>query len=75
MNNLLPIYTIGYGNRSITHFIELLVKYDITQLIDVRSNPFCKFNSDFNRENLQKYLDQRVALRPTQQLMKKQTPK
>lgn len=55
-NNILPIYTIGYGNRSITHIIELLNKYQISQLVDVRSFPYSKYNSDFNRENLQNSL-------------------
>jgi uncharacterized protein (DUF488 family) len=34
-----PIYTIGYERRLINEFIEYLVKNNIAQLIDVRSNP------------------------------------
>ncbi len=35
----IPIYTIGYGNRSIEDFVKLLQDYDIKFLVDVRSQP------------------------------------
>lgn len=38
------VYTIGYGNRNIQTFIQLLQKYEIQILIDVRTNPFSRFN-------------------------------
>lgn len=50
-----PIYSIGYGNRDIEIFFALLKRYQIDFLIDVRSTPFSKFHSDFNRENLEAY--------------------
>lgn len=56
MSKLLnPIYSIGHGNRSIEEFISLLMKYKIQYLIDVRTNPFSKFNPNFNREVLPKF--------------------
>lgn len=48
-----PIYTIGHGNRTINDFFNLLKKYEIDFLVDVRSNPFSKFNIGFNRSNLE----------------------
>ncbi len=33
------IFTIGYGNRKIGEFLDLLRKYEIELLVDVRSHP------------------------------------
>lgn len=53
-----PIYTIGYGNRSIEEFIELLKCYDIQYLVDIRSQPYSRYNSDFSKEALAQHLKQ-----------------
>lgn len=50
------IFTIGYGNRSIQTFIQLLHKYEIEILIDVRTNPFSRFNPDFRHQKLELHL-------------------
>jgi uncharacterized protein (DUF488 family) len=50
------IYTIGYGNRSIEAFIQLLQKYEIQILIDVRTNPFSRFNPEFRSKKLELHL-------------------
>lgn len=52
------IYTLGTSNRSIEEFIEILKKYQISTVIDVRSFPkserFPHFNSNNLREALEK---------------------
>ncbi|WP_185711693.1 DUF488 domain-containing protein [Conchiformibius steedae] len=48
-----PIYSIGHGNRSTETFFAILKQYEIDFLIDVRTNPFSRFNSDFSREKLE----------------------
>lgn len=50
------IYTIGYSGFKINDFIEVLKKYRINSLIDVRSNPNSKFHQDYNMINMQKNL-------------------
>lgn len=50
------IYTIGYGGRSSDEFMELLRRYDIALLVDVRSQPYSKFNPDFTRSALTRIL-------------------
>lgn len=55
MNRLL---TIGHSNHSIEHFIELLKRHAVTAVGDVRSSPYSTFNPQFNRENLQKSLNE-----------------
>ena len=51
-----PIYTIGHGNRSIEDFVKLLQNYDIKFLVDIRSQPYSRFNPDFSKEVLEKHL-------------------
>lgn len=50
------IFTIGYGNRGIEEFIEILKKYEIKVLIDIRSIPYSRFRPSFNTNVLQQYL-------------------
>lgn len=52
----IPIYTIGYGNRSIDQFLELLRRYHIEFLVDVRSLPYSRANQPFSRDALEKTL-------------------
>ena len=47
------IYTIGHSNHPIEHFIALLQQHGIQALGDVRSNPYSRFNPQYNREKLQ----------------------
>ena len=47
------IYTIGHSNHPIEHFVRLLQQHGIQALADVRSNPYSRFNPQFNREKLQ----------------------
>ncbi|MGZ3615941.1 MAG: DUF488 domain-containing protein [Ktedonobacteraceae bacterium] len=54
----IPIYTIGYGNRSIEDFVKLLKKFDIKFLVDIRSQPYSRFNTDFSKDELEKSLKQ-----------------
>jgi uncharacterized protein (DUF488 family) len=49
-------YTIGHSNKEISVFIDLLNKYDIDLLIDVRSYPYSQYNPQFNKQNIEKDL-------------------
>jgi uncharacterized protein (DUF488 family) len=46
------IYTIGYGNRSISVFLSLLHKYSITTVVDVRSIPYSRFQPHYRQSSL-----------------------
>jgi hypothetical protein len=50
------IYTIGHSNHSIEKFLELLQKYGITAVCDVRSHPYSKYNPQFDYETLKQTL-------------------
>ena len=54
----IPIYTIGYGNRSIEEFIALLQRYEIQYLVDIRSQPYSRFSPNFSQKALQRHLKQ-----------------
>ena len=58
MNAVEPgtIYTIGHSNHPLDVFLELLRRHDITALADVRSQPYSRFNPQFNRETLERFL-------------------
>ncbi|HZK27108.1 MAG TPA: DUF488 domain-containing protein [Thermoclostridium sp.] len=50
------IYTIGYSSYKVEDFVNVLKKYHITSLIDVRSYPNSKFFEDYNQGNIKKFL-------------------
>ena len=49
---MLPIFTIGYGSRSIEQFIDVLKVHQIAYLIDVRSAPYSRYKPEFSKEAL-----------------------
>ncbi len=50
------LFTIGHSTHTIDRFMELLSIHGITAVCDVRSQPYSKFNPQFNRETLQSEL-------------------
>ncbi len=58
----IPIYTIGYGSRSIEQFVEILQQYKIAYLVDVRSVPYSRYKSEFSKVDLASEL-QRYGIR------------
>jgi uncharacterized protein (DUF488 family) len=52
-----PLYTIGHGSRKPEDFLKLLREFGIEYLIDVRSQPFSKFNPQFNEHDLKFFLE------------------
>jgi uncharacterized protein (DUF488 family) len=47
------LYTIGHSTHATETFTGLLSTHSITAICDVRSQPFSKFNPQFNREVIQ----------------------
>jgi uncharacterized protein (DUF488 family) len=50
-------FTVGHSNNTLNQFLLLIKKWDIDQIIDVRSVPYSKTNPQFNREPFKKELD------------------
>ena len=46
------IYTIGHSDHSTQALLDLLRRYAITHLVDVRSQPYSRWTPQFNRETL-----------------------
>ena len=59
---LVPIYTIGYGERSIAALVQVLQHYQITYVVDVRSAPYSRYKPEFSKAPLETEL-RRQALR------------
>ena len=53
-----PIYTIGHGARKAEDFLELLKRYGIHYLIDVRSQPYSRYHPQFSQNNLKAFLEE-----------------
>lgn len=52
------LFTVGHSNHTLDAFIALLKKHAIEVLADVRSSPYSKYVTHFNREELQHALPQ-----------------
>ena len=52
----IEIYTLGHSNYPFDKFIELLKKYDINCVVDIRSTPYSKYNTQYNKEFLHETL-------------------
>jgi len=55
----LTVFTIGHSTRPIDEFIELLEKYGIREIVDVRTVPRSRHNPQFNKDALPLSLDPR----------------
>ena len=52
------IYTIGYGGREAAEFLELLARYNIELLVDVRTVPYSGYYADFRKEAVSRTLNE-----------------
>lgn len=50
------LYTIGHSQHDIEYFIDMLQKYNINYVLDVRSTPYSQFAENYNRENIRAIL-------------------
>jgi uncharacterized protein (DUF488 family) len=57
-----PLFTIGYGARTLDEFLVVLKANRIEYLIDVRTAPYSKFKPEFSKDLLQHHVE-RAGLR------------
>lgn len=50
------LYTIGHSQHELEYFYNLLKKYNINNLLDVRSTPYSKYAEAYNKEQLRNSL-------------------
>jgi uncharacterized protein (DUF488 family) len=53
-----PIYTVGYGARTLDALVETLQTHRITTVVDVRSAPYSRFKPEFSKDALERALKQ-----------------
>ena len=51
-----PIFTIGHSNHPSDTFIDLLRHHAVEEVLDVRSSPYSRYASQFNKEALAQML-------------------
>ncbi|TVR01955.1 MAG: DNA helicase RecQ [Desulfovibrionales bacterium] len=54
--SLIPVFTIGYGSRSIEDLLDLLQRHAIEYLLDVRSRPYSKNRPEYAKQALEQRL-------------------
>jgi uncharacterized protein (DUF488 family) len=57
MDNSLAIWTIGHSNHTLERLLELLRTHGISAVVDVRTSPYSRYSTQFNREQLQRALE------------------
>jgi uncharacterized protein (DUF488 family) len=50
------IHTIGHSTYDVDDFIKLLQDNDINTIVDVRSTPYSKFASQYNKDSIKQHL-------------------
>ena len=53
----MKLFTIGHSNHPPEKFLHLLDNNSIMILVDVRTAPYSRYNTQFNKESLALYLD------------------
>jgi uncharacterized protein (DUF488 family) len=48
-----PLFTIGYGARSLDAFLAVLKANDIAYILDIRSAPYSRFKPEFSKNALE----------------------
>ncbi len=51
------IYSIGHGNKKFEYFLSELHSFNLRYVVDVRTNPYSKYNPQYNREGLKGNLE------------------
>ena len=52
------VFTIGHSNLEFGKFVALLKQHSVQAIADVRSSPYSQYNPQFNREPLQRALQE-----------------
>lgn len=52
------VFTVGHSNHLSRAFLELLQKYCVEEVMDVRSSPFSRYSPHFNYDTLSSTLEQ-----------------
>lgn len=51
------IFTIGHSSLAVEVFLDLLLRYGVTTVVDVRSSPYSRYMPRYNRETVREILE------------------
>ena len=51
------LFTIGHSNHDILDFMKMLHRHDIRVLVDIRSDPYSRYASQFNKSDFQRHVE------------------
>ena len=51
-----PVFTIGYGARTVDELVTALRAYQVASLVDVRTSPYSRFKPEFSKDALEQAL-------------------
>ena len=51
-----PVFTIGYGARTVDELVAALLSHEIMFLVDVRTSPYSRFKPEFSKDALEQEL-------------------
>lgn len=51
------IFTIGHSNHDVFDFLSILKKHGVRVLVDVRSDPYSRYASQFNKNDFQRNVE------------------
>ena len=60
--NQTKLFTIGHSTHELPEFVAMLKMHDVSAVADVRSQPYSRFNPQFNREPLRAALEREGIL-------------
>jgi uncharacterized protein (DUF488 family) len=52
----MEIFAIGHSNYPYSKFIEMIKKYNINCIVDIRETPYSKYNTQYNKEYFREIL-------------------
>ena len=56
MNNKMRIYTVGHSTISSALFLDIIKKFGISCVVDVRSTPFSRYAPQYNKDEIMHFL-------------------
>ncbi|MHB9036763.1 MAG: DUF488 domain-containing protein [Armatimonadota bacterium] len=54
---MIEVFTIGHSNHDILDFLNILKRNKIQLLVDVRSDPYSRYASQFNKSEFQRHVE------------------
>ncbi|MCE5200281.1 MAG: DUF488 domain-containing protein [Armatimonadota bacterium] len=53
---MIEVFTIGHSNHDVLDFINMLKRNKIQVLVDIRSDPYSRYASQFNKSEFQRHV-------------------